>query len=486
LEEQIVFLDRFDEVASIRAKLDAVRGEYVGVVIPVENRSLHSSIAVRLVVRHADNSALRIGVISSDATVRRLFREEGIPVFRNVKAYRDYVARQSKRLTRVSSALRALHVRLDKTASLLVVVILFALVGATAYALVPSLTVYVSPVSEPVNDVLVIRADPSVKAIDTKSKLIPARAVAIQLESSIQVPTTGKKTLPNARAEGTVTVTNRTSSAITIPAGTILRTTENVRFVIGQEVLLAPGPSVGTKIDVIALEPGDQGNVDRGKINKFDGPLDQQISVFNEEPIAGGGSREVPVVLAEDKDLAREGLVDKMTKEAIKKLEDQRNRENESLPPHSVSFTVLEEVFDKKEGDQARVLNLKITGRASGTMFDGRDVNELVRLAWQPTIRSGYVVPPGAYNIYPPEVIKVESPAVTFVVKVEGITIAQINENRVRDNVRWRTESEARAYLLQTLNLSREPRVVFDPSWASRALRVRVVIEGDWARASAP
>lgn len=484
MEEQIVFLDRFDEVASIRAKLDAVRGEYVGVVVPVENRSLHSSISVRLVVRHADNSALRIGVISSDATVRRLFREEGVPVFRNVKSYQDYVARQSKRLTRLGAAFRSLQARLDRTAGLFVVLVLLALGGLVAYALLPSVTVYLAPVSEPVSDVIVIKADPAAKTLNTETKEIPARAVNIALEASIQVPTTGKRVLPNARAEGTVTLTNRTPGAITVPAGTLVRTPENVRFVIGQEVVVPPGSSAGPKVEVIAMDPGAQGNVERGKINKFEGPLDQQLSVFNEEPITGGGSREVPVVLAEDRDKARESLVERMTKDATKKLEDQR-REDESLPVHSVSFTVLEEVYDKKEGDQARVLNLKITGRAAGTIFDGKDVNELIQRVWQPRIRAGYTVPTGAYRVFPPEVIKVEAGVVTFVVKIEGVAVAQINEGRVQDNVRWRTEQEAKTYLLQTLTLVRDPRVVFEPEWASRALRVRVVIEGDWANAKA-
>lgn len=481
MEEQIVFLDRFDEVASIRSKLEAVRGDHAAIVVPVGNRALHSPIAVRLVVRQAENLALKLGIVSSDATVRRLFREEGIPAFRTVKAYRDYVARQSAPLTRLSSVAQVVRTRIDRTAGVIILILLLGLGGLMAYALLPIAIVEVAPVTESVGDAIVIKADPTVKALNVETKQIPARAINIPLESSIQVPTTGRKLMPNARAEGQVTLTNRAAGPVRVPEGTIVRTSDNVRFVITQEVTVPAGSVSATRVDVTAIDPGERGNVDRGKINKIEGPLDQRLAVFNEEPITGGGAREVPIVLAEDKEKAKAALVERMQKEAISKLEAQR-RESESLPPHSVSFTVLEEVYDKKEGDQAKVLNLKIVGRASGLIFDGRDVNELIKRVWQPRTRSGYTVPPNTYKVYPPEIVKVDAGVVTFVVRVEGVAVAQINESRIQENVRWKTASEAKLYLVQTLSLAKEPKVTIEPGWASRALRVKVLIAGDWVQ----
>ena len=481
LEEQIVFLDRFDEVASIKTKLEAVRAGHVGIVVPVGNKSLHSPIAVRIILRQADNLAINLGMVSSDATVRRLFRDEGVPVFRTVKAYRDYVARQSAPFTRLSAIVQAMQARIDRTAGIAILLILLFFGASMAYVLLPSATVIVSPVSEAVSDAIVIKADPTLKAVNFDTKEIPARAVNIPLESAIQVPTTGKKSMPKAKAEGQVTLTNSTQGPVTVPAGTIVKTPDDVRFAIPQEVTVPVGATPGVRVDIVAIDPGDKGNVDRGKINKIEGPLDKQLAVFNEEPTTGGGASEAPVVLAEDMAKAKAALVDKMSKEAIAKLEAQR-REGESLPQHGVTFTVLGESYDKKEGDQAKVLNLKITGRASGIFFDGRDVNELIKRVWQPKTRSGYVVLPETFKTYPPEIVKVEGGTVTFVVRVEGVAVAQVNEGNIQENVRWKTPTEAKSYLMQTLSLAKEPKVVIEPGWASRALRVKVVIDGDWAK----
>lgn len=480
LEEQIIFLDRFDEVASIRTKLETARGGYAALVVPVENHSLHSPIAVRLIVRQAESLALRLGVISSDATVRRLFRDEGLPAFRTVKAYREWVARQSAPFTRLSSILNAVRVRFDRTAGALVLILIVALGGAMVYVLLPSTTVTISPVTEPVSEAIVLKADPAIKAINIEAKQIPARAVNIPLEGSIQVPTTGKKPMPNARAVGQVTLTNRTTSPIVVRSGTIVKTPDNVRFVIVQETTLAPG-ATSTKIDIVAVDPGAQANVERGRISKAEDILDQQLAVFNEEPTIGGGASEIPIVTAEDREKARAGLVEKMRRDALTKLEEQR-QQGESLPPHSVSFVVLEETYDKKEGDQARVLNLNISGRASGTLFNGQDVNEFIRRAWQPKVREGYFIPADGYQVFPPEIVKAEAGAVTFIVRVEGVAVAQANETRIQENVRWKTADEAKKYLMQTFSLAKEPKVTIDPGWASRALRVRVVIETDWTK----
>ncbi len=481
MEEEIIFLDRFDEVASVKTKLEGVRSDQAAIVVPIENRALRSPIAVRLVVRQAESLALKLGLISGDATVRRLFHNEGIPAFRTVKGYRDYVARQSRPLTRLSALAQSLRERTDRTVGLVVLAALVVLGIAMAYALIPVEKVVLVPVSEPVSDVIVVKADPTTKTVNYDARQIPARVINLPMESSIQVPVTGKKAMPNARAEGQVTLTNRTAGPVKVPAGTILYTPDNIKFVISQETTV-PGPTgAGAKVDVVAVDPGDKGNVDRGKISKIEGALDQQLAAFNEEPTTGGGAVEASVVSAQDKERARASLIDKMSKEAFPKLDSQR-AENESLPPHSITFTVLEEVYDKKEGDQAKMLNLKISGRARGTIFSGPDVNTLVDRVWQPKTRAGFSVPPKGYKILPPEIIKAEDGAITFVVRVEGVAVAEMNLDRIRENVRWKTEPEAKAYLARNLSLAKEPKVTIEPGWASRALRVHIVVEGDWLK----
>ncbi|MCL5959113.1 MAG: baseplate J/gp47 family protein [Chloroflexi bacterium] len=479
LIEQVVFLDADDEVASIRTKLTTISGNRAAIVVPLENRSLRSVVAVRLVARMADDLALNLAVVSGDVTVRRLASEEGLLVFRTVKGYKDYVRRQSAALGKIGTALYDLRLRAGRTFGVVLFSIVLVLGGGMAYAVIPGATITLVPVSEKVSDVIVMKADPQVTKLDPNGRQIPARAIYVLLEASAQVPTTGRQQTPNAKSEGQVTFTNRSGEEINVPGGTIVRTADNIRFTTTGDVTVRSGQGSTAKIEIIATEPGTRGNVERGKISKIEGALDAKLVAFNEEPTTGGGAREVAVITAADKERAKAAAMEKLNKDATTKLEAERKR-GERLPEKSVSFTVLEEVYDRKEGEQAKVLNLKVSARAGGILIGDKDVNDLVASVWQPRVRPGYYVPPGAYRVDPPQVTKIDGEVLSFVVTVEGSAVARINENVVRENVRWKTADEARAYLVQSLNLAKEPKIDIKPDWAKRALRVDVIIEGDW------
>ncbi|MBI4321654.1 MAG: baseplate J/gp47 family protein [Chloroflexi bacterium] len=479
--EQIIYLDADDEMASIRSKLSALRDGQTAIVVPLENHTFHSPVAVRLLARQAEDRALRLAIISGDSTVRRLAQDEGLRTFRNARSFRAYVSRRNSPWSLLSYLMARVTVPVERSMGLVSLILGIFFASAGAYVLIPTNTIVVTPVSEPVNDVIVIKADPEARAINYEARQIPARAVFIPTEASIQVPTSGRRLASNAPAEGQVTLTNRTGGPAVAPAGTIVRSVEGVRFATTQEVTLPAAMGASVKVDVVAVEPGARGNLDRGKIAKIDGPLETQVVAFNEDPTTGGGAREVSIVAAGDRDRAKAALLEKLNKEALARLGEQR-KPTESLPSHSISFTILEEVYDKKEGDVAKVLNLKVTARASGTLFDGGDVNSLIGRVWQPDTRPGFVVPPNTFKLDPPEVVKVEGGAVTFLVKLRGVAIARVNEGRVEENVRWKTVAETKEYLVATLSLAAEPQVTIEPTWATRALRAKVVLQGDWLK----
>lgn len=483
LIEQVIFLDAKDEVASIRAKLTTVRGNQAAIVVPLENRSLRSPVAVRLIARMAEDMAMDLAVVTGDVTLRRLASDEGLLVFRTVNAYRDYVRRQSAALGKIGAILYDLRTRADRTFGVILLFVLATVGGGMAYVVVPEATVTLEPVSEQVSDIIVVKADPSVKKVDYEGRQIPTRVVYVPLESSVQVPSSGKKQMPNARAEGQVTFTNRTGEAVTVPAGTVVRTADNVRFTTTAEVTINAGQGSTVRTEIIAVEPGARGNVDRGRISKVEGALDSRVTVFNEGPTFGGGAREVEVVTASDRERARTALMDVLNKEAQTKLESQRKPE-ERLSSQSINFTILEEVYDKKEGEQGKTLNLRMTARAAGTLLSDEDISDLVTHVWQPKTRPGYYVPAGAHVIHPPEVLKIDGEVMSLVIRVEGVAVARISEDLVRENVRWKTVDEARSYLTQSLSLAKEPGIEMKPNWAARALRINVVIEGPWKKST--
>jgi signal peptidase I len=96
------------------------------------------------------------------------------------------------------------------------------------------------------------------------------------------------------RAQGTVVITRGSGAGpLKIPAGTVVRTdqpgTWAQRYRTSREVTLAA--SEPATVAVIAIEPGEMGNVEPGAVSVVEGPLADQLTVKNGEPIKGGSDK---------------------------------------------------------------------------------------------------------------------------------------------------------------------------------------------------
>ena len=75
--------------------------------------------------------------------------------------------------------------------------------------------------------------------------------------------------------------------------------------------------------DVVAIEPGLQGNVDINQINRIEGLLALQLEVRNLEPIEGGGVRSARAVTQSDLDRLRAQVIQQLQTLALAEMEGQ-------------------------------------------------------------------------------------------------------------------------------------------------------------------
>lgn len=473
--EQIVLLDKYDDTASVKTKLQALKPGPAAIVIPEDNRALRGPIAMRVLRRQAIDSALDLAVISESPAIRHSAQQQGFAVYGSLRGYRRSLERKPSSARSLAGPLGALGRGIGLTTTAVLVAGLSLVALAAVYLLLPRTTVVLVPVAQKVQEHLEIVVDPDTKAINYETRTVPGRVVYVRAAGSEQIQVTGRKETANAKAEGQVTLANRTDKEVVVPRGTIAKTSGGERFTIVDDVKLAPGPQGQARVGIIAVEPGARGNVGRLEINRLEGALESQVSVMNEQPTTGGGSRTVEVVTEQDRAAARDALRPKLEAEVMRKLEAERQRQ-EMLAPESTRVTVLKEEYDKEVDQQAKVLNLDMELRANGTFYNPADVEAVVK-DWKPRLRPGFYLRAETTKASEPKVIEAEGGTIRIGVDVEGVVSSRISEDRVRDNVRWKSVEEARKYLNSSLILAREPEIRTEPGWAGRALRVHVVVE---------
>ncbi len=84
---RVIYLDVDDEITSAAARIRAVEGALVAVVLPHGSRIATSRINFRLLARDAQGSGKQLAVVAGDAATRALAASAGLPTFATISEY---------------------------------------------------------------------------------------------------------------------------------------------------------------------------------------------------------------------------------------------------------------------------------------------------------------------------------------------------------------------------------------------------------------
>lgn len=147
---------------------------------------------------------------------------------------------------------------------------------------------------------------------DIPAGKIPAKLFDKISEITVQVVTTGRKTIGVTPATGKVTFINSTNQPVVVGKGSILTGKTGRRFLTGKNVLvpkkstkLQDGIPVGeeygrVELEIVAEEKGTAGNLPAKSINRIEGKFGNMLKVINAAPTLNGTDQEVAVVTLED------------------------------------------------------------------------------------------------------------------------------------------------------------------------------------------
>jgi hypothetical protein len=507
--EQIIYLEVDDDIPVIRDRLEWAQADRVLLVVPPKNRILHSLVNLKLVARHARNNSLKVALVTRSPRIIELSREANLVTFGSVEwAQRHWLSGDETELAKPSprpvakvetvgeaSGLdlperpakevprpkRLPHFRprserrvarpLLALGFLFLLVMVAGMMAAAVVLIYPEGRIQLTPATETLTADLVVRANPEAERIDYTALDIPARLVQVEIRDVGRIPPATTEDMPADKAQGIITLVNRTNQEVTIPASTTLTTSSGttVRFLTVQTATIPAAFNAITQTGVIALDPGPIGNVAAGQINRIPDPvLASQVTAINEEPTEGGTMAPTGVVTRADKDRLQAIVLQQIQQEGYSRLLEGL-AEQEFLPPNSLIVIPLDAAYDPSlDGEVTDLLTLEMRAVVRGTAIGGQNANQLALAALQAQVPPDYRLDPQSLEFVAGEVVGIENRAVSFEVHASGVAVAQINGRQVADEVRGLPVEEAQRLLRQQFPLAGEPEIIVEPDWLGR------------------
>lgn len=507
---QVLYLADDWQTPGLLARLDAVGDGAVVLVALSHNRVLANPARLQVVRRRAAQRQMRIALVSSDLTTRRLAAEVGLPAYRSVaeaaqverftppaNGHLPEDPQSSARAELIRWRFQRAHERARtiaryrprptpawaETAGLIVTLAaLTSLVMLVAALIVPAAHVTLVPSQQTVVVTVDLTATTGVDYPDFNARLIPARRIEVQIEGNGALPTTGRRDVPDQRATGTVLFINRQAAPQEIPLGTVVRTSTgtNVRFRTTAPAILGPGVGATVLVPIEAVDPGPSGNVRSGTITQVDGPLAPLVRVINEQPTSGGTVRQASVVTNADKDRLRQAVLQQVRQTAYQRLSELL-QEGEFLPPESISTLILAETFDHFLDEPTDTLGLRLRVLARGLAVNGAAGEQIAHRAMQAQIpgRARVLADRVRYQSGP---ITVLEERVMYSLTATGEIVSDIDKASVRAAIVGLPLDEAKAVLAREWPLAAPPEIQLEPNWIGRVPWVpfRIRVQVDW------
>jgi hypothetical protein len=497
---QVILLTRHDTVDTACQLLrSATGGAQVWVVIPWRNRITGTLFDFKRLRHVAAASALDLRIVSRRLRTRVLAREAGIrtrvglplhllkyrrrhaTVMSGAGARLVSTREQAKRRARGDPASLTFGAAL---LTLVLVVLLAATMLATAAALVPSATIQLEPLAQPMEARFEVTASPAYASIQYEQVIVPARIIDLVVEGRGETPTTGTIWVKEKHASGDIVLVNRTDSPVLVPKGTIVRTGSgvNLRFYTVAAVELPGQVYAHRRVDIIALDPGEEGNVEPLTINVVEGENAHLVDAINDTATSGGEDVTKYVVKRTDFETLREELKKKLENDAYEQLMASLE-EGEFAPRETIRGEIVSEDFHQVLDEQTDVLSMDMEVRVTAVAVDGKAIEELAQRFLESGSEGEAQLVQSSLSVERSDDVQVSGSDVRLSVVARGAVAETIDVDRIRRTLRGKELDQATTWLSQHYQLKREPELKVTPDvWERMPLlpaRIQVEILAD-------
>src|SRR6266540_2020259 len=293
MKTQIITLESHDDLISVRDRMSWAKTPRILLVWPKFEKVTLRQVDLKVLQRHASSLGAQLGLVTRTRRVREDAEELMIPVFESAgQAQRiAWPQPRRRRLTRhaprkdLRDKREQVSVREETWRAYPVVRVGAFMIGVSAVLIlvalfIPRVQVRLHPKSKIQSIVLPVTASPSTEAVFITGS-IPAREKRVIVDGTQSVIVTGEGVIPQSKAKGVAVFRNLTQQAVPVPAGTVVRTADNLRFVTTSEHEVGAGVGKILELPIEAVEGGLASNVAAETIVVVEGKLGLLLSVTN-------------------------------------------------------------------------------------------------------------------------------------------------------------------------------------------------------------
>ncbi len=330
-------------------------------------------------------------------------------------------------------------------------------------------------------------ADPKVKSVDEANKIIPGTIVETSVTGTAQGTATGQKAIGNA-AKGTVILYNQTSNSVSVPSGTTLTSDKGVKYKLDSGVQL-PAQSVSTgsafqkittpgksdPVNATAVAIGPESNLAPLANLTVGNYAQADVVAQNDSAFAGGTSKNVTVVTADDQKKLQAQVTADLKKKASDELQG-KLQAGQKVPVDALSVTDSKFVFNKSVNDQATEFTVNATLKVKGTAYVDTDLKTILGKMVETTVPDGYVL-----NLQETEtqadISSVDKDGkITFLAKFRAKLLPNLGTDELKGRLRGRSVGEV-AEIVKGLENAVGSEVKTSPNLPSALVRMPLLIK---------
>jgi hypothetical protein len=336
--------------------------------------------------------------------------------------------------------------------ALLIVLGLGGFVAAWAYWNLPTatVTVYVKP--DNLDKQVTMSA--SEKATSSASEsMVAAKRLSVEIKSTKTIDTTGKSS-KGTYSSGTVTVYNKTDTPKTFNAGTEIKTNDNKKFKLSENVTIASasadieGQTNGkSDVKVAAVDFGPEGNIEKDVSFTVNGNSKDQFEAISSVKFSGGTKQDIKVVAAADKTTLSKQAKDDILSQIQQQVRGKVS-EGEVFMDKAWQITKTIEKFDKNTNDESDKLTVETTQNIDAFVFKQSDVEEVLSSVSQAAVPDGYELKDNNKETKTEFVSLSKDGTVNFTAITRAAIIPKINEQEIAKSIIGKKEDAARQTIM--------------------------------------
>ena len=481
MKTAVIKLEPFDDIVTVREKMDWSRSGRILLIYPDSFDVLDRKIDLMLLKRYSQEIGAQIAVASTDSEIQQNAREAGIPIFESVTVAQKQPWRRS-RFRRIFHERQGINPELSErqasarppkagfwqSKKLRIAIFLTAVISIILLGLffVPSARIYLPDIREKQTIVLPVWASLTVPAA-LPSGGLPASEVSVIVDSQGQTDSSGLAVVPDKAAAGYVTLTNLSSQAVKAPAGTIVLTLGSpaVRFEVLQDVTVPAGVGMESSAHVQAVQAGNKGNVSAGEILAIEGDLGLLLTVTNPLPTRGGDDRTASSPTEADYSTLRQRILEDLNQKALQEIQLKLTSDEKILLNSLKLVSVLEETQDPAVGQPSDQLKTTVRAEFSAWYIHLNDLSQVERMALDANLATEMAGIDGTLqsdNVNDPQIV---NGTARWDVRVSRDVQRIWDREGVVSQILGKSKEEANQEISRMLGVSAPIRVETDPDW---------------------